>query len=98
MLKNFLPLLISQLLFNGKMVTGELKFEDCVTKTFFKDKLQSIGIMSQLVTILKHDNYVITRDLSLLMKKMNLVPALAICLVTKISFKIIFPGFGLCDQ
>jgi hypothetical protein len=56
------------------MVTGEMKFEDCVTKTFFKEKLQSIGIMGQLVNILKHDNYVITRGLSSLMKKMNLLP------------------------
>lgn len=82
MLGNFLPLFISQLLFNGKTVTGEMKFEDCVAKTFFKEKLQSIGIMSQLVTILKHDNYVITRDLAQLMNKMNLLPSLAICLVT----------------
>lgn len=66
-------------------MTGELKFEDCVTKTLFKEKLQNIGIMSHLVTILKHDNYVITREMSQLFKKMGLLPSLAVCMVPLFS-------------
>jgi hypothetical protein len=81
-LKNFLPILISQLLYNGKASTGELKFEECITKGIFKDQLQNTGIMSHLVNILKHDCLVITREMSSLFKKMNLIPAFTVCLVT----------------
>lgn len=86
MLKNFLPVLVSQLLYNGKSATGELKFEECISKGFFKDQLQNTGIMSHLVTILKHDCSVITRELSSLFKKMNLIPALTVCLVRLFLF------------
>ena len=81
MLKNSLPILVSQLLFNGRMVTGELKFEECVAKLFLKDRLQGIGMMNQLVSILKHDNFVLSHGMSILFKRLNFLPALAICMV-----------------
>jgi len=68
-------------LFNGRMVTGELKFDECVAKPFLKEKLQGIGIMSHLVHILKHDNFVVSVGMSVLFKRMNLLPSLALCMV-----------------
>jgi len=64
------------------MVTGELKFEECVAKPFLKEKLQGIGIMTHLVTILKHDHYVVSHDMSVLFKRMNFLPSLALCMVS----------------
>ena len=74
--------MITQLLFNGRMATGELNFQECITKSFLKEKISQIGKFSNMVTILRHDTLVISNDLNNLFKNMNIIPTLALCMVS----------------
>ena len=82
--------MITQLLFNGRMATGELNFQECITKSFLKEKISQIGKFSNMVTILRHDTLVISNDLNNLFKNMNLIPALALCMVNCYIFQIYY--------
>lgn len=80
-LKNFLPALKTQTLFNARVATKTMKFHNCVMKNAFKNYINDITQFSNLCFILIHDNHLVNNGMCQFLIKMNMLPSFFILLV-----------------
>lgn len=80
LLKNFLPALKTQTLFNARIATKMMKFHNCVMKNAFKNYINDITQFSNLCFVLTHDTYLVNNGLCHFLIKMNMLPSFLILL------------------
>ena len=88
LLKNFLPALKTQTLFNARIATKMMKFHNCVMKNAFKNYINDITQYSNLSFVLIHDTHLVNNGMCQFLVRMNMLPSFLILLVILININI----------
>lgn len=80
-MKNLLPAVKTQTLFNARIATKMMKFHNCVTKNAFKPYINEITQYSNLSFVLLHDTHLVNNGMCQFLIKMNMLPSFFILLV-----------------
>ena len=81
LLKNFLPALKTQTVFNARIATKMMKFHNCVMKNAFKNYINDITQYEKLSFVLIHDTHLVNNGMCQFLIKMNMLPSFLILLV-----------------